>query len=73
MVGAMFGTETPENTAAVDGEINRLLSFSFMTAATIADGLAATVVVRNEIVLVVNRVSAGSYPRNRRRFRAGRT
>ena len=69
MVGVTLCPETPEDVVAFTLEIDGFVTFGAMTETTSADRFAATVVVRDQVILAVRRVVAGAHPGNRRRFR----
>jgi hypothetical protein len=62
MIGLTFRTKTPKNVVCFSGEINRLISFSTVTEAPVAYRFATTVIVRNEIIKIINGVSASADP-----------
>jgi len=64
MVGTVLGAKTPEYAAAVRREIDRTVAFGIVTAASLTDRFAATVVVGNQVVAIVERVAACPHPGN---------
>ncbi len=72
MIRVAFGPETPEDIVALARKVNGFVSFGPVTEAAGADGLAATVVVGNQIIFTVRWIVASAYPGNRGRFRARR-
>ena len=64
MVRMTLCAKTPENIIALRRKIYRFVSLSTMAEATPANIFTTTVVVRNQVVLVINRIAAGADPGN---------
>jgi hypothetical protein len=71
MVGMTLRTEAPENVVTFGWKIDGSVTLGAMTETTCANVLAAAIIIRDQVILVVNGVAAGPYPRDWRRFGAG--
>ena len=65
MIGLTLRAKTPKNVVCFSGEINRFISFGTVTKAPVAYRFATTVIVRNEIIKIINGVSASADPGDR--------
>ena len=67
-----LGAEAPQDVVRFAGRVYRPVAFVAIAQATTACGLAATIVVGNDVVTTVARIATGTDPGNRRGFRTWR-
>lgn len=65
MVSALLGAEAPQDHAGIGWVVNGPVPLGVVATATLANRLAATVVIGNQVITVVDRIAAGTHPRNR--------
>ncbi len=66
MIRSTFGPKTPGNAGVSAWKIQGFLAFRAVAAAAFAHRFATAIVVRNQVVLVVGRIVAGTNPMNGR-------
>ena len=65
MISTRFRAEAPENVAGLGREVNRCFPFSTVATAAPAYGFATAVVVGDQVIPVIGRIVAGTYPGDR--------
>ena len=73
MVRIALHSEAPQDIVALAREVHGLIAFGVVAETTRADRLTATIVIRNEVVLTVDRIVTGANPRYGRRLSTWRT
>ena len=62
VIAGIFRTKTPKDSAAIAVKIHWFITFGVVTTAARAYRFATTVIVRNEIIKIINGVSASADP-----------
>ena len=72
MIAGIFRTETPQHRTAITVEVHRLITVGIVTAAAGTNCLAATVIIRHQVISTIHWIMAGTDPGDRRGFGARR-
>lgn len=72
MIDIIAGAHAPDNVVAFGGHVIGFVAFVTVTTRTVAGTFATTIVITDDVVTIVRRVTAGTYPGDRGKFGAGR-